>query len=555
LLAFASVSKASDELSRDPTRAVRRCEQQCKRQEPYFEEHLCRQRCQQDRVEIEGNAGITANERDVEREYERCQEECRARGSGKKQWQCQTRHPREHDYTHCLKKCEDRQEGFPRQRQCKLRCEEKFDQRRGGHKRREGERGHRKGLNSLDNHSNNNKKAKGSDNPYYFDSQSFESCYATGEGHMKVLQRFSEKSDLLLGIDKFRVGFYEANPNTFMLPHHWDADSVLFIIKGKATVTFLKQKNRETFNLEHGDVLMIPAGTTAYLTSTHKSEKLQIAELLRPVNTPGRYQQFFGIGGEESKSFFNSFSTEILQAAMNIPRDQLGQLLKQHKKGTIVKASQEQVRALAHGMPRRQFGASKGPFSLLDGRPQMSNEHGEFYEVTPNDYQLLEDLDVSVAYCDIKQGSMMARHYNSRTTFIVLVEEGSGYFEIARPHSDNESNKKQGSSQRYEKVRSPLSKGDVFVVPAGHPLALVASENESLRTIGFGINAQDNQRNFLAGQDNIINQLDEEAMELSFNMPAREVEEMFQKQQKSYFMTGPKRQQNALISLLEFAGL
>uniref|UniRef100_A0A803MT26 Cupin type-1 domain-containing protein n=1 Tax=Chenopodium quinoa TaxID=63459 RepID=A0A803MT26_CHEQI len=477
VLAFASVSRASDELGRDPKRDVRRCEQQCQRQQPYFEEHLCRQRCQQDRVEIERNTGITANERDVEREYERCQEECRARGSE-------------------------------------------------------------------------------SDNPYYFDSKSFESRYATGEGHMKVLQRFSEKSDLLLGIDKFRVGFYEANPNTFMLPHHWDADSVLFIIKGKATVTFLKQKNRETFNLEHGDVLMIPAGTTAYLTSTHKAEKLQIAELLRPVNTPGRYQQFFGIGGEESKSFFNSFSTEILQAAMNLPRDQLEQLLNQQKKGTIVKASQEQVRALAHGMSRRQFGASKGPFSLLDGRPQMSNEHGEFYEVTPNDYQLLEDLDVSVAYCDIKQGSMMAPHYNSRTTYIVLVEEGSGYFEIARPHSENESNKKQqGSSQRYEKVRSPLSKGDVFVVPAGHPLALVASENESIRTIGFGINAQDNQRNFLAGQDNIVNQLDEEAIELSFNMPAREVEEMFQKQQKSYFMTGPKRQQNSLISLLEFAGL
>lgn len=461
------------------------------------------------------------------------------------------RQPREHDYKHCLRKCDDREEGFPRQRQCKLSCEEEFGQHREGHRHRQGERGRRKGYNS-----NKTKKEKESDNPYYFDSQSsFESRYSTGEGHMRVLQRFSEKSDLLQGIDRFRVGFYEANPNTFMLPHHWDADSVLFIIRGNATMTFLKQENRETFNLERGDVLMIPAGTTAYLTSTHNDEKLQIAELLHPVNIPGRYEQFFGVGGGKTKSFFNSFSTEILQAALNVPRDQLEKLLEQQQEGAIVKASREQVRSLAHGMSRRQFGASRGPFNLLNEEPQMSNEHGEFYEITPNDYQLLEDLDVSVAYCNIKEGSMMAPNYNSRTTYIVLVEEGSGYFEIASPHMDSESNKKKESStQGYEKVKSRLSKGDVFIVPAGHPIALVASENERIRAIGFGINAENNQRYFLAGQDNIINLLDEDAMELSFNMPAREVEEMFQKQKQSYFMAGPQRQQSAVVSLLEFAG-
>lgn len=59
---------------------------------------------------------------------------------------------------------------------------------------------------------------------------------------------------------------------------------------GKAIVTFLKQENRKTFNVERGDVLMIPSGTTAYLTNIQNDEKLQIAELLRPVNIPGRYQ-------------------------------------------------------------------------------------------------------------------------------------------------------------------------------------------------------------------------------------------------------------------------
>ncbi|KAJ8426328.1 hypothetical protein Cgig2_009364 [Carnegiea gigantea] len=524
-------------------------------------------------------ASVTAEEavgfEDAEKAYERCQQRCR--GTGQQQWQCQRscqdqyeaalererehrhrdhghgggdrypRPPQERDYRHCARECERREEGFPRQRQCKLRCEEEF----GGR----GRRGHHEGGRSIHERDDNRRrktkeKESETENPYYFDSNSFESRYSTKEGHMRVLQRFAERSDLLRGIDKFRVGFYEANPNTFMLPHHWDADSVLFVIRGRATMTFLRQENRETFDLERGDVLIIPAGTTAYLVNSHENEMLQIAELLHP--------QYFGVGGEEPESFFNSFSTEILQAALNVPREQLERLFKQQKGGAIVKARQEQVRALArHGMSTGGMRESRGPFNLLDEGPRYSNDHGEFFVVSPNEYPLLKDLDVSVAYCNIRQGSMMAPHYNSRTTIIVMVEEGSGYIEMACPHLGARGNRKEeqeGASPSYKKVKACLSRGDAFVVPVGHPVALVASENENLRAVGFGINAYNNQMNFLAGQENIINLLDREAKELSFNLPAEEVEEMFQRQRKSVFMAGPQREQSALVSIVDFAG-
>ena len=76
-------------------------------------------------------------------------------------------------------------------------------------------------------------------------------------------------------------------------------------------------------------------------------------------------------------------------------------MLSQQREGAIIRASQEQVRSLA--LSGRQFGESRdGPFKLLY-EPQYLNEHGDFYEVTPNDYQPLQDLDVSVGYCNIKQ--------------------------------------------------------------------------------------------------------------------------------------------------------
>ena len=87
-----------------------------------------------------------------------------------------------------------------------------------------------------------------------------------------------------------------------------------------------------------------------------------------------------------------------------VPREQLERLFKHQKEGTIVKARQEQVRALArHGMSTRRMGESQGPFNLLDEGPRYSNEHGEFFVVSPNEYPLLEDLDVSVAYCNVRQ--------------------------------------------------------------------------------------------------------------------------------------------------------
>lgn len=72
-----------------------------------------------------------------------------------------------------------------------------------------------------------------SKNPYFFESQRFDSKYRTQEGHIKVLERFSKKSELLQGIDNYRLAVLEANPNTFVLPHHCDAESVFVVVGGE----------------------------------------------------------------------------------------------------------------------------------------------------------------------------------------------------------------------------------------------------------------------------------------------------------------------------------
>ncbi|KAL0284605.1 UNVERIFIED_CONTAM: Vicilin Car i [Sesamum calycinum] len=382
-----------------------------------------------------------------------------------------------------------------------------------------------------------NKKA----NPYFFESQRFDSKYRTEEGNVKVLERFSKKSELLQGVDNYRLAVLEANPNTFVLPHHCDAESVLVVAGGKGTISYVWQNQRKSYNVKHGD----------------------------PVNTPGRFKEYFGLGGENPESFYRSFSNEILEAAFNVPSDKLKRLFGQQKKGVIIRASKEQIRALSQESEESSRGGreeSWGPFNLLDKRPLFSNRYGQYFEASPNDYQQLKDLDVSVGFMNINKGGMIAPYYNSRSTKLVLVVGGSGRFEMACPHLSARS--KQGRKERqgetttdvrYQKVSARLSIGDAFIVPAGHPITMIASQDSNLQIVSFGIKGSYNQKYFLAGQDNIWNQVESEAKELSFKMPAREVEEILRRQEQSYFLPGPgqreeRGKEHYVASILDFVG-
>lgn len=87
---------------------------------------------------------------------------------------------------------------------------------------------------------------------------------------------------------------------------------------------------------------------------------------------------------------------------------------------------------------------------------------------------------------------------------IVTVTEGKGDFELVGQRNENqgkendeEEEQEEETSKQVQLYRAKLSPGDVFVIPAGHPVAINASSD--LNLIGFGINAENNQRNFLAG--------------------------------------------------------
>ncbi|PHT38929.1 hypothetical protein CQW23_22502 [Capsicum baccatum] len=172
----------------------------------------------------------------------------------------------------------------------------------------------------------------------------------------------------------------------------------------------------------------------------------------------------------------------------------LESLFGQQKQGIVIEASEEQIRAISQHASRSK-GETRGPFNLLKESPLFGNRFEQFFEAAPEKFERLRDLDTGVGYMNINQGGMVLPHYNTRASWLVMVVEGKGRFDMACPHLGSQS-QRQG---HYQKVQGSLSVGDVFVIPAGHPLTIIANEGSNLRMAGFEVNGHYNRLNFLAG--------------------------------------------------------
>lgn len=166
---------------------------------------------------------LSATTEDPERRLKRCKQECRESSHGEQERRCvsrcEERYEQEKRLEECERECREQARGRE-QRECEKRCEEEYKKRRGG-SRREEEREEGK-----------TEKRRESD-PYFFDEESF-LRQVTEHGHVKVLRNFYEKSKLLLGVANYRVAILGANPNTVVLPRHWDAEALIFVAKGRS---------------------------------------------------------------------------------------------------------------------------------------------------------------------------------------------------------------------------------------------------------------------------------------------------------------------------------
>ncbi|XP_042055786.1 vicilin Cor a 11.0101-like [Salvia splendens] len=503
-------------------------------------------------------------------ELQQCKHQCHADDKQVRQCEdrCEEYHRHDNDRSpiqklrECNKDCERRHQEQQQERQredCQRRCQERYEKETQSYEGR--------GRHGRDSH-----QQKQTNNPYVFEDRHFFTGMQTQHGRLRILQQFTERSDLLRGIENYRIAVLEAQPQTFIVPSHLDAEILVFVARGRGAVNMVREERREGFNIKEGDIFRIHAGTTAYLVNRDNNERLVLVKLIQPVNTPGQFQEFYGAGGQNPESYFKAFSDEILEAAFNVDGERVKRLFGQQRQGAIIKASSEQIRSMSQHQEGGIWpfgGESKGTHNIYDKRPIYNNNYGQYYEVDSSQFRQLRDLDIAISFSNISQGAMTAPFYNSKANKIAVVVEGEGYFEMACPHLSQSRSQSQSQRQSrrgeeeeeeeeeysyrprgetttsYKTVRSRLRTGTVVVVPAGHPFVAVASNNQNLQIVSFKVNADNNEQFTLAGKRNVMNQLEREAKELAFGVPAREVEEVFRSQEEEFFFEGPGRRADA----------
>ena len=431
------------------------------------------------------------------------------------------------------KKCKESCEKYHQMKKEREREIEKEAQ-----KRKEQEREEKGGLYKVTNHieEQEEEEQQEEENPFVFHAKHFHTRVETEDGSVRVLQKFTEK--LLRGIENFRLAMVEAKGLAFISPLHFDSETVLLILKGRAAIGWVKEDRTERFNLEAGDIIRIPAGTPHYAVNRNENEKLFIVLFHIPVSTHGEFEAFYGPGGRDPQSILTAFSWKVLEASLKTPRKKLERLFEKQEKGGIFWISREQVQALSkerEGPSIWPFGGqSRGVFNLFRQRPSISNQYGRLLEISPDDQRELEDLNLMLTFTNITSGSMTAPLYNSKATMIALVIDGEGNFEMACPHISSGSKKKQSSST-YQRISASLRPGVVFVVPAGHPFVTVASKKNNLQIICFVVNARGNKRLTFAGKNNIVSAMDRQAKELAFDVPAEKVDNVFDRVEQLFF--------------------
>ncbi|KAI4345662.1 hypothetical protein L6164_012762 [Bauhinia variegata] len=392
---------------------------------------------------------------------------------------------------------------------------------------------------------------KPQENPFHFPNQLFQTRYRNEHGHIRTLPRFDSNNRNLRGIANYRLLEFQARPQTFVLPHHSDAEYLVYVVSGKALFTIIVGSNRESYNLESDYVIRIPAGATAYVANRDDNQNLRIVKLVIPVNNDGQFEDFFPVGQQNPRSYYYGFRRRTLEAAFNSPYQEILRALLGQQSQALVRATREQIRQLSqNARSSQEAGQTRlSPFNVRNFENPNSNNYARFWEVHPNQVPQLQDLDVCVTFMVLNRGSLVLPHVNSRTWVVAYISQGTGEFEIAAPEREQGQEEQEGQEQErsYGEIQglsSQLNEGDVFVVPPGYPFALTSSNDNNMEIVGFNINIQGNERSYLAGEsENMIAQIDSVAKELTFSGSAQQVQRLFKSQGQSYFASAQPQQQ------------
>ncbi|KAF3774555.1 Globulin-1 S allele [Nymphaea thermarum] len=457
------------------------CKQRCRREyEDESQRQMCEHHCQ-------------------ESSQEKCARQCRRAGSDELQKQ-ECRRLCEggagagrNSEGECWDKCRREAEDEEQRRRCQLQCREEEERRQHGGRSGSGEGMLKEGEGEEE-----------TENPYVWKKESFTPRYTSDDGFMRTLPNFAERSEMLKGLENYRVSWSMVNPNIVVAPHHADADSIIYVYSGKGTIGMVKEGKQELFNVKEGDIMLIPAGSLILTAATDENENLCVLNLAHTTSIPGRSKPYSLLN---KRPWFSSSRGQIYQAGS---RDYAP--LHNHD----LSISFAKICAGSMLAPSYNSRATKIAI-IIRGRGYM------------------EMACPHVSESQGHRGGGGSGEEEERSS-----ERGGGEEEqhTSRVRVDEGGNEEEQGA-RYQRMSAELSPMTVFVAPAGHPLAIVADED--LHILCFEINSDFNHKYMVAGKNNIFSNMKGVVSELAFGVPSRESQQMLGAQSESVILAAPKQ--------------
>ncbi|GJP52261.1 hypothetical protein CLOM_g11394 [Closterium sp. NIES-68] len=351
-------------------------------------------------------------------------------------------------------------------------------------------------------------------------------------------------------------------PESMSLPMYSNDEEVSYVVEGEARAGLISPEGIRTNvrRLRKGDAFAFPRGWGRWIWNDGKEPLriISIADTSKEAHR-GRYTAFSLVGAQKGKfgGILHGFSHRVLARAWGVEEGDVQTLLQGQKDAAIVKvdpgkvasgdldamdapaaASAAAAAAAAHtDAAAAAAGAaadSEGTvafgdfvYNLIDEQPSIDTARGGTL-TSANGFKLpvFRHLGVAAARIDLMPNAVAAPHWLSNSATVHFMTRGSGRFEITYPDG-------------RKALRRRVNAGDVIVVPADFPHAVVAS-GEGLEYVALSPKSKP-KPGFLAGSNSVYSALPTAVLRAAFNVDGALVAKLQGSREDEYVILSPTK--------------
>ncbi|EHA8590660.1 putative Vicilin-like seed storage protein [Cocos nucifera] len=349
----------------------------------------------------------------------------------------------------------------------------------------------------------------------------------------------------------YHLQFITMEPSSLFLPVLLHTDILFYVQTGTGTVSYTAEDGTTRVDVKHGDIYRLEEGTIFYVRShpDPMREKLRINAIFDTNNMENPSESFVGAYSNIS-DLIRGFDDKVLEMSFAVS-EEIIHSIEWVKPPSIIPFTPKKNESRKHNWKEGIFEALVGfqsptdivnkkkkmtktkTFNIYSASPDVENYNGWSIAVTKKEFRSLRGSQFGVFMVNLTKGSMMGPHWNPTAMEIAVVIEGQGMVQVVCPSKPSGEG---GETFRCQNTKFRVKEGDLFVVPRYHPMVQISFNNNSFVFVGFSTMVKKNYPQFLVGERSVLQTIEREILEVSFNSSNTTIETLLTSQRESIML-------------------